>query len=51
MKSTTRYLPVAITTTMILIGYSSCKKEFLEPQPYGRYSLEQLQSKKGKKEF
>jgi hypothetical protein len=47
MQSTTRCLLVAVTTTMILIGYSSCKKEFLEPQPYGRYSLEQLQSKKG----
>ena len=32
---------------LLLLVLSSCKKEFLEPQPYGRYTAEQLQSKKG----
>ena len=30
-----------------LFGLNSCKKSFLEPQPFGRYSLEQISTKKG----
>jgi len=32
---------------IVFCGLNSCKKEFLEPQPFGRYSPEELQSKKG----
>ncbi|MEJ7831173.1 MAG: RagB/SusD family nutrient uptake outer membrane protein [Segetibacter sp.] len=32
---------------LTIIGLNSCKKKFLEPQPYGRYSPELIQSKKG----
>lgn len=28
-------------------GFTACKKDYLEPQPFGRYSAEQLMSKKG----
>lgn len=31
----------------LLLGLNACKKSFLEPQPYSRYSQEQLESKKG----
>ncbi|RYZ47224.1 MAG: RagB/SusD family nutrient uptake outer membrane protein, partial [Chitinophagaceae bacterium] len=30
-----------------LLGLIACKKDYLEPQPFGRYSAEQLKSKKG----
>lgn len=29
------------------VGFTACKKDYLEPQPFGRYSVEQLMSKKG----
>ena len=32
---------------VLLVGLNACKKSFLEPQPYSRYSQEQLESKKG----
>lgn len=46
MKSINKYFIGAFMATMIL-GLNACKEDYLEPQPYGRYSLEQLQSKKG----
>jgi hypothetical protein len=45
MKSQ-RYLLMA-GIAVIVIGLNSCKKDFLEPQPYGRYSPELLKNKKG----
>lgn len=45
MKAT--YGLLAVLAAILLTGLTACKKEFLEPQPYGRYSPEQLQSKKG----
>jgi hypothetical protein len=47
MKSKTRYLLMISITAAIFIGLNACKKKFLEPLPFGRYSTEQLQSKKG----
>ncbi len=47
MNSKTRYLLIVGITAIALIGLNACKREFLEPQPFGRYSQEQLQSKKG----
>ncbi|MDQ3277452.1 MAG: RagB/SusD family nutrient uptake outer membrane protein, partial [Bacteroidota bacterium] len=47
MKSILKYLQIAGTATILLVVLNACKKEFLEPQPFSRYSAEQLQSKKG----
>ena len=47
MNSKTRYLSTIGITAIVFIGLDACKKSFLEPQPFGRYSPEQLQSKKG----
>ena len=47
MKSNKRIFLIVVVTAFILIGFNSCKKEFLDPQPYGRYSPELIQSKKG----
>ena len=47
MKSKTRYLSMAVITVVILICLTGCKKNFLEPQPFTRYTPEQLQSIKG----
>lgn len=47
MKSYKRFLFIAVGTLLTLLGFNSCKKNFLEPQPYGRYSPELIQSKKG----
>ncbi|HEX8678199.1 MAG TPA: RagB/SusD family nutrient uptake outer membrane protein, partial [Segetibacter sp.] len=47
MNSKTRYLSIIGITAIVFIGLNACKKSFLEPQPFGRYSPEQLQSKKG----
>ena len=47
MKHITKYLVIAGLFAIVLIGFNSCKKSFLEPAPYGRYSSEQLQSLKG----
>jgi hypothetical protein len=44
MKSNKSYFIIII---IAFIGLNSCKKAFLEPQPYGRYLPEQLESKKG----
>lgn len=46
MKSFSKYI---LTTSIgaVLLALGACKKDFLEPQPYGRYTAEQLQSKKG----
>ncbi len=41
------YLIAASFTAAITLGSSGCKKDFLKPQPFGRYSPEELQSKKG----
>jgi hypothetical protein len=46
MKHIVRQLIFAVTITA-LISLGGCKKDYLEPQPFGRYSTEQLQSKKG----
>ncbi len=47
MKSNKRFFLIVVVTAFILIGFNSCKKKFLDPQPYGRYSPELIQSKKG----
>ncbi len=47
MKSKTLNLLMVSITALTLIGLNACKREFLEPVPYGRYLPEQLQSKKG----
>ena len=47
MKSKTKYLLIALTTALTVIGISGCKKTYLEPQPFARYTPEQLQSLKG----
>ena len=47
MKSINKYLTGLVIAVSMLVGLSACKEDYLEPQPYGRYSLEQLQSKKG----
>jgi hypothetical protein len=47
IKSTTQYLLKIVTTSMLFISLNACKKDFLKPQPYTRYSPEQLESKKG----
>ena len=47
MKQIGRYLITASITATVFIGFNSCKKSFLEPAPYGRYSVDQLQNKKG----
>ncbi|MCW3107761.1 MAG: RagB/SusD domain protein, partial [Segetibacter sp.] len=46
MKPFSKYA-VAVIISAAIIGLNSCKKTFLEPQPFSRYSPEQLQSKKG----
>jgi hypothetical protein len=46
MNPKTRYL-LMMGITALTLGLNACKREFLEPVPYGRYLPEQLQSKKG----
>jgi len=36
-----------VISLISLVGLSACKKDFLDPQPYGRYTPEQLESAKG----
>jgi hypothetical protein len=38
---------ILLICSVSLLGLTACKKDFLDPKPYGRYSPEQLQSKKG----
>jgi starch-binding outer membrane protein, SusD/RagB family len=45
MKLTQTYIGIA--GLVLTLGLSGCKKDFLDPQPYGRYTPEQLQSTKG----
>ncbi len=47
MKTKTKYFLFAGIAAITFISHNSCKKDFLEPQPYGRYTPEELQSKKG----
>ncbi len=47
MKQISKYLLTATISVAVIAGLNSCKKTFLEPQPFGRYSSDQLQSKKG----
>ncbi len=47
MKSNKRIFLSVVVTALILIGFNSCKKDFLDPKPFGRYSPELIQSKKG----
>jgi hypothetical protein len=47
MKLRKTNLMMVCTTAIVFIGLNACKKEFLEPMPFGRYSTVQLQSKKG----
>lgn len=47
MKKISKYLFVLSITAVVIMSISGCKKEYLDPQPFGRYSTEQLQSKKG----
>jgi hypothetical protein len=47
MKKNNKNIFIVFTTLFLLLGLSGCKKDFLDPKPYNRYSAEQLQSKKG----
>lgn len=47
MKKITKYLMIAGICAVVFGGLNSCKKSFLEPAPFGRYSSDQLQSIKG----
>lgn len=47
MKSILKYIRTASMAVAVLMVLNACKKSFLEPQPYSRYTPEQLQSKKG----
>ena len=47
MKSFSKYIQRAGITLVALVVLNACKKSFLEPQPYSRYTGEQLESKKG----
>jgi hypothetical protein len=47
MKQIKKYFSVFSLIAIFFLGLNSCKKDFLEPQPYGRYRADQLQSKKG----
>ncbi|MEO6723574.1 MAG: RagB/SusD family nutrient uptake outer membrane protein [Ferruginibacter sp.] len=47
MRPINKYVFTAVITIILLTGLNGCKKDFLEPKPYNRYSPEQLQSKKG----
>ena len=47
MKTNKRYLFIICTVLVLMISFNSCKKTFLDPRPYGRYTPEQLQSLKG----
>jgi hypothetical protein len=47
MGTIKKYIFIVCTTLSLLLGLAGCKKSFLDPQPFGRYSPEQLQSKKG----
>jgi starch-binding outer membrane protein, SusD/RagB family len=47
MRPIKKYICIVCATIPLLIGLNACKKSFLDPKPYGRYSPEQLQSKKG----
>lgn len=47
MRPIQKYIIMVFTTIPFLIGLNGCKKDFLDPQPFGRYTPEQLQSKKG----
>jgi len=38
---------LTLVCSILLLGLGACKKDFLDPQPYGRYTPEQLQSTKG----
>lgn len=46
MKKVNKYIFIFFCT-LLLTGLNACKKDFLDPKPYNRYSPEQLQSKKG----
>lgn len=45
MKLTSRYGKAIMV--LCLVSLVACKKSFLDPQPFGRYSSDQLMSKKG----
>jgi starch-binding outer membrane protein, SusD/RagB family len=47
MKSIHRILSASVVAAGMLMGLGACKKDFLEPQPFGRYLPEQVQNKKG----
>ena len=42
-----KYLFTVSAAAALMIGLSSCKKDFLDPKPYTRYTPEQLKSKQG----
>ncbi len=42
-----KYILIAGVSALSLIGLNSCKKSFLEPLPFGRYSSDQISNKKG----
>lgn len=47
MKKFIKYLNYLIIFSLLIILSISCKKSYLDPQPYGRYSTDQLLSRKG----
>ncbi|HEV8080743.1 MAG TPA: RagB/SusD family nutrient uptake outer membrane protein [Chitinophagaceae bacterium] len=46
MKLNKKHLLVVVIS-ISFFGLNSCKKDYLDPQPFGRYLPEQLQTKKG----
>ncbi len=47
MRPIKKYSVIVYTALALLIGFNSCKKDFLNPKPYNRYTPEELQIKKG----
>lgn len=47
MQVLPHYKKGLLILTLGLFCFTACKKSYLEPQPFGRYSAEQLMSKKG----
>ena len=42
-----KYLFIFCTTSILMVVLNGCKKDFLDPRPFGRYTPEQLQNRQG----
>ena len=47
MQQKIKILRTVCLVSLCFVALNACKKDYLEPQPFGRYSAEQLKSKKG----